>query len=225
MEKRRIIFGAYDTAANGWTLTGWVLTPPEQKTNYLDKPSGDGSWDLSTALSDGIPRYKDRQLTVTLECSDGTRADRELVIRNMVNTLDGHQWEITLPDDSTHYLVGRVHVNREYNDPAHAAVTVTATCEPWKYAKTPVLWGRAVTTVKQTAVLTNKGRRAVVPTVEVSNLLGSSVFLEYGTSSISLGNGIYRWPELLLTPGSHQVVYSSTGSANLVITYREAVLE
>ena len=225
MEKRKIIIGNYDTAAHGWTLTGWELSPPEQKTHYLDKPSGDGSWDLSTALTDGLPRYYDRQLTATLELSTGTRADRETVIRNMVNTLDGYRCEIKLPDDPDHYIVSRVHVAREYNTPAHAAVTITATCEPWRYATTPVLVGRSVGTSKQTVTLSNRGKRAVVPTIEISNLLGSSVLLEYGTTSVSLGNGKHTWPALLLTPGDHVLTYSSTGTANLVVTYREAVLE
>lgn len=225
MEKRKIIIGDYNTADDGWTLAAWQLDPAVQKTKFEQKPLGDGSWDLSTALTDGVPRYNDRELTVTLELSEGTRLEREEIIRRMVNQLDGLRWDIYLPDDDTHYITGRVHVAREYNDLAHAAVTVTAVCDPWKYAKTPVMVGRTVSGSRQTVTLSNRGKRAVVPTIEISNLLGSSVLLEYGTSSVSLGNGGYTWPALLLTPGDHELTYSSTGTAFLVITYREAVLE
>lgn len=220
MQKRKIIIGDYDTAAHGWTLAGWQLGKAEQKTNYYEKPSGDGSWDLSTALTDGLMRYRDRELTITLECSEGNRLEREEVIRHMVNNLDGLRLEIRLPDDDFHFVVGRVSVAREYNDMAHAAVTVTALCEPWKYSAAETVVALTATSAKQTAALVNNGRRAVVPTLKVT---GGSVLLERGTASISLAAGTYQWPELLLTSGRHSLTYSGAGS--VVITYREAVLE
>ena len=222
MEKRRIIIGDYDTAAYGWTLAAWNLSGAEQKTNYVDKPIGDGSWDLSTALTEDIPRYKDRQLVISLELSEGTRLERETVIRHMVNLLDGLRWSIRLPDDDFHYMIGRVRVAREYNDPAHAAVTVTATVEPWKYASAETSVVLAATTVKQTVQLWNSGRRAIVPTLKVDGT-SAAVLLEYGTSSVALSAGSTSWPTLLLTPGSHMLTYSGQGT--LTITYREAVLE
>lgn len=222
MEKRKIVFGTYDTAAAGWTLTGWQLSAPVQKTKYLDKLGGDGSWDLSTALTEGVMRYADRQLTASFECSEGDRLTREATIRQMVNHLDGGRVEIELPDDPYHYLVGRVSVQRGYNDMAHAAVTVSATCEPWKYSDAEIVRALTATTAEQTASLVNNGRRAVVPLLTVTGS-GASVRLSYGTASATFGAGEHKWPDLLLTPGAHAVKYS--GSGTLTITYREAVLE
>lgn len=219
MQKRKIIFDDYDTAQHGWTLTGWALGAPEQKTNYVDKPSGDGAWDLSTALTDGVLKYRDRPLTASFESSVGTRLEREETIRGMINKLDGMRVHIRLPDDDLHYVVGRLHVVREYNDLSHAAVTVEATCEPWKYANNETVVILTATTAKQTYYLVNGGRRVVVPTLQVE---GSTVLLEYGTRSISLGVGSYQWPDLLLTPGTHSLTVSGIGS--VIVTYREAVL-
>lgn len=219
MQKRKILIGDYDTAAFGWTLAAWKLADPTQKTKYEDKPSGDGSWDLSTALTDGIPRYNDRELTVTLELSEGTRLEREEIIRYMVNLLDGLRWPIYLPDDDLHFITGRVHVAREYNDPAHAAVTVTAICEPWKYANTETVVTLTATSTARSTTLYNSGRRAVVPTLTVTG----SVVLGFGASTLSLSAGTYTWPDLLLTTGRHVLTYS--GSGTVVLTYREAVLE
>ena len=70
MNRRRIIIGIYDTAESGWTLSAWNFTPARHKSTLVEKPGGDGAWDLSTALSDGIPRYETRELTATLERSD-----------------------------------------------------------------------------------------------------------------------------------------------------------
>lgn len=222
MEKRKIIFNYYDTAVHGWTLTGWTLSPAEQKTKYLEKPNGDGSWDLSTVLTDGVLRYKDRTLKVTLECSEGTRMEREKLIRDLINELDGVKATIHLPDDETHFLTGRLHIVREYNDLAHAKVSVTAVCEPWKYAVDATVVNLTATTTSQSITLINSGRRAVVPQISV---MGGTVTLGYGTASKDVpGDGqTYQWPELLMTPGEHPVTYS--GSGTIMFWYREAVLE
>lgn len=223
MEKRKIIFGEYNTAEHGWTLcAGWAFSAPVHKSHYVDKPAGDGTWDLSTAISDGLPRYNDRSLKAAFECSEGTRMEREATIREMINQLDGLRVNIILPDDDAHYIVGRLSVAREYNDLAHARVAVSAVCEPWKYENDETIMTLTAATNKNAAILHNEGRRAVVPTLTVEGD-GSSVLLEYGSSSIALSPGTYQWPLLLLTPGTHSVTYS--GSGKLTIKYREAVLE
>lgn len=222
MAKRRITFGGYDTAAHGWTLAKWKLTEAKQKTNFVSKPGGDGSWDLSTALTGGIPRYNDRTLTATFECSEGDRLSREAKIREMVNTLSGMRENIELPDDPYHHLNGRIQVARDYNDLAHCAVSVTATCGPWKESNTETKITLTAQTEEKKALLTNNGRRAAVPLLTVSGS-GADVRLAYGSASTALSEGTYKWPDLLLTPGTHEVAYSGKGT--LVITYREAVLE
>lgn len=222
MIKRNINLGSYSTAANGWTLTSWKLGEAQQKTNYIDRPGGDGAWDASTALTDGIPRYNNRPLTITLECSEGDRLTRKAKISQMVNQLDGMQERIELPDDEGHYLIGRLHVAENYNDLAHAAVTVTATCDPWKYSSSETVITLAASASKATAELINNGRRAVVPSLKVAGT-GANVLLAYGSASSALSAGTYQWPDLLLTPGSHLLEYSGTGT--LTLTYREAVLE
>ena len=222
MKKRAFIFGAYNTATEGWTLTSWKLSPPVLKSQYVDKPGGDGSWDLSTALTDGLPRYEDRTLTATFELSTGDRASREAIIRNMVNTLSGQRVNISTPDDTDYYLTGRVSVAREYNDLAHAAVTVTAVCEPWKYAYAETVIALAVTSEERTVDLFNGGSRTVVPLIKVAGV-GTFVYLSYGDSTLALSPGTHQWSDLLLTPGSHILTYH--GGGTLTISYREAVLE
>lgn len=220
MKKRTIRFGTYDTATHGWTLTGWELGSAEPKTTYLEKPNGDGTWDLTTALSDGIVKYKDRPFTASFECSEGNRTEREAMIRQMINELDGMKVDFVLPDDDYHYVTGRLRVVRKYNDLAHASVTVTATCEPWKYSITETVVTLTASTTKQRATLYNRGRRAVVPLIKIT---GSSVLLEYGAASQAFSAGDYKWPNILLTTGSLALTYS--GSGTVTFTYREAVLE
>lgn len=218
MKKRSLKIGTYDTAFHGWTLTGWTLSAPEQKINYIEKTGGDGSWDMSTALTGGIPRYKDRTLTVTLECSKGTRADREKLISDMVNNLDGLVWPIVLPDHPEHYLTGRIHVAELQSSVAYAEVQITATCEPWLYKSHESVVEISSAGPEATEDIYNYGRKAVVPMLLVEGSIG----LRYGDNEVQLGEGAYKWPSLLLTPGLNTLTYSGIGT--LTLTYREAVL-
>lgn len=231
MKKRGMIFtavegieaGFWDSALDEWTLApGWVFGEATQKTNFIDKPHGDGSWDMSTALTDGIETYYDRTLAATFECSEGDRASREAKIRDLINQLDGKRANIQLPDTPVHHITGRIHIARLYSDLAHAAIKVTAVCDPWMYSNAETTLSLTATAEKQTAWLRNNGRRAVVPTLTVSGDK-ASVLLVYGAASSAFSAGTYLWPDLLLKTGTHELIYSGAGSVE--ITYREAVLE
>lgn len=223
MEKRHITLGSYDTAATGgWTLTEWTLSPATHDTNRVRIPGRDGSLELAAALTDGAPTYDSRTLTIRLESSEGTRLEREATINTMTNWLDGWTVDIVLPDDESHYITGRVSVAREYNDPAHAAVTVTAICDPWRYNTAETTVHLTATEEEQTAQIFNQGRRTAVPLIEITGEEGSTTLLAFGTASWALSPGIYKLPDIVLTQGSHALTYSGAGA--ITLTYREAVL-
>lgn len=218
MKKRSVTFGTYITADHGWTLTGWTLSDPEMKTNYVEKTGGDGSWDLSTTLTGGIPRYKPRNLAVFLECSQGTRADRGRLISDIVNQLDGLEWQVVLPDHPDHYLQGRLHVAVKQHSLAYAEVEVTGLVDPWFYSSREKVVEVAATLSGQTITVYNEGRKAVVPMLTVDGSLGIRV----GETYVMLSEGTYKWPTLTLLPGETSFVCLGVGS--LTVTYREAVL-
>lgn len=221
MIKRGLTIGSYNTVTDGkWLLTALSFSAPVQTTNFVDVPGRrKGPLDLSTALTDGDPIYGSRTLTAVFESSEDTRLERESRIQTMMNWLDGWRQDIVLPDDPEHYIVGRVHVERLYNDPAHASVQVTATCEPWRYNKEETEVILNATATAQTVTLPNQGRLAVVPLLTVTD---SEVLLQSGGSSWALGVGTYALPDLLLPQGGKEITYSGTGT--LTFTYREALL-
>ena len=226
MTKRTVKIGSYDTALVGWTLTGIKLSDPVQKTNYVEKSGGDGSWDLSTVMTEGIPRYKNRSLTLTFECSKGSRADREILIRDMVNQLDGFEQEIVLPDRPQHYLRGRVHVAVTQHSPAYASISVTADVEPWFYAarETVVMLEAPITMSTETATfqIWNQGRRVVSPLITVDGV----AHLTFNGIHTDLATGTFEWAAFQLRPGMNELIYTGSMDATdtLTLTYREAVL-
>lgn len=219
MEKRGLLIGTYNTVEHLWTLAAMELSAPEYQEKFLDVPGRDGALDLSAALTNGAPTYHSRTLTVKLECSEGTRLEREAAINTMVNWLDGWRLDIVLPDDPGHYITGRVSVAKEYNDLAHAAVTVTAVCDPWRYAKDETVYTLTAAETEKTAELANAGRRTAVPLLTIT---GGTILLKYGAFSWSLGDGTYQLPDLTVPQGGGTLTYSGTGT--LRINYREAVL-
>lgn len=219
---RKIIFGSYDTDTTwGLTLTSWQLSAPSYRSSFVQVPGRDGDLDLSTSLTDGEPRYNNRELVATFEISTSTRANRETLFRTIVNALDGRRLNITLPDDATHYIAGRLQVALEYNDLAHGALTIKGNCEPWRFAATAKTATLTATSTAQTSTLANAGRRLLVPTIVVSGE-GASVVLAFGSSTWTLSAGTYALPGLLLQMGNNTITYSGSGSAEL--TWREAVL-
>lgn len=222
MQVRNLILGSYDTHLNGpWTLSAWTFSAAEYQANLVEVPGRNGPLDLSTALTDGEPRYGSRTLTATLERSDGTRMDREAAISTMVNWLDGWRMDIQLPDDEAHYITGRVRIIPEYNDMAHAAVTVEAICDPWRYNHHETVISLTAAAAERPAMLTNRGRRSVVPVVRVTGE-NAAVLLKFGANSWALGPGEYQLPDLVVKQGDVEITYSGTGSISF--TYREAVL-
>lgn len=222
MQNRKLIIGTYDTDLHGpWTLSSLALSAPEFQSNLVEVPGRHGPLDLSAVLTDGEPRYGSRTLTATLERSDGTRLEREAAISTMVNWLDGWRQDIQLPDDDAHYITGRVHVVPEYNDPAHAAVTVTAICDPWRYNNYETVVSVTAEAEEKPVRLTNGGRRSVVPVIEITGE-GAEFRLVFGTNSWTLGPGTYQLPDLVVPQGGVQVSVSGIGVASF--TYREAVL-
>ncbi len=223
MQKRKIIIGAYDTAAEGlWTLSGFTLSRAAHHENYADVPGHSGRLDLSTVLTDGEPYYGSREFEATLESSEGTRLEREQRINQMINQLDGWRLNITLPDDPEHYISGRVRVEKLYNDPAHASVRVSATCDPWRYNNSETVVGLIATETEQTVALINTGRLSVVPNITVS---GGSVTLIFNTGTEertwTLSPGEYTLADIYLKTGASPIRYR--GSGLVTFTYREAV--
>lgn len=230
MKKRKIMIGTYDTALDGlWTLSSWSLGRAEAYENFIDVP-GHGPLDLSTVLTDGEPYYGSRPFEAVLESSEGTRLEREEIIDQMINELDGWRLDIVLPDDPLHYITGRVRVEKLFNNLAHASVRVTATCDPWRYSVWETVVALTANGDGAEVTLVNAGRRSVVPTVTVEGgNVGLVLATADGESAIALAPGVHTPADMYLKPGTATLTYGifaigSAGEAQITITYREAVL-
>lgn len=216
----------YDTITSGpWTLTGYSLSAAERKTNFVSIPGRDGEIDLAMSQTDGEPRYKNRTFTATLESSNGSRADREELINDLRNTVEGRYLQIMSPDDQEHYMQGYAHVAVEYNDLNHCRVILSAVVAPWREALDEVYAELMPTNSAQYIYMENRGGRAAAPAFVVWGT--GSVTLTWGYSSsvtinaddeeVTLTDLMMRYKDTL------RIAY--TGDAQHVsYRYREAIL-
>lgn len=221
MEKRKLLLNNYNTATDGlWTLSSCILTKGEQVQTFIEVPGRYAPLDLTDYTTDGQPYYGNASLDAILESSEGDRAARQGRIDELVNNFDGKSITIVHPDHPNHYLIGRVQIRPQYNDMAHAAVQISAVCDPWLYKTNETIYTLTASNTEKTVTLTNSGRLAVVPSV---TLTGSNKFmLAFDNHMWNLSSGDHILPDLYLTPGSHDLTY--TGSGTIKIAYREAVL-
>lgn len=198
------------------TLTAKDTTAPEPKTNYVALDGAHGTLDLTEALT-GEVTYGDRTVAAAFWSSEGTRQDREAVVRQIISGLHGKKVKIVEPDDPDHYFLGRVQVKGLERSMVHVAFEIEAICDPWRYALTET---RRHVDVDEAVnvVIRNSGVKTLCPDIAVEG----SVTLTYGGASVELTDGVYKIADIKLRSGFNVVGVSGRGS--VTFTYREATL-
>lgn len=217
--ERFFVLGDFNTWIDwGLILTSKDVTPPEPKTNYINIDGMSGSLDLSESLTGDIT-YQDRTVTATFWTDEGSYADREKLINNIVSELHGKKIKIIEPDTPHYYFYGRVVIKERHNNKAYAEFKIECICDPWRYSLQDTTRTVSVDNLLPIhVVLRNGGAKKVYPTVKVDG----SVKIEYKDITIELTSGEYSLPDLKLEKGFNIVDVSGTGT--LIITYKEADL-
>ena len=215
---RELQIGDYHTAED-WDLilNTMTINPPTPKLVSVPVDGRDGDIDLSDALT-GEVMYNNREASFTFLVTNGTQAERQAQIDEIINAVHGLKTSIVIPDDPDHYLVGRCSVSDVHNDRAYGSFRITANCEPYRYSLIETTRTVTATETPTDFALYNAGRKTVTPTLVVTG----AVLLVYGTTSVALENGTYKLPSLALKRGATTVKIS--GSGTVILTYREAVL-
>lgn len=214
---RGLKFGVYHTAED-WDLilNEKSLTPPEPKTTYISIEGRDGDLDISEALSGEI-KYNNRTASFKFILTDGSYADREAMITEILRIVHGKRLNITLDDNPDFYLSGRCTVTDRINDRAYGIIEIECNCDPWFYRQTETMRFFTVN-APMNIVLANGGGKTVTPEVTVTG----SITIEFGSSSVSLSAGTYKLTDLLLKSGNTSVTLKGSGTVSF--KYREGVL-
>ena len=198
-------------------LTAKNITPPEPKTNYVEIDGMSGSLDLSEVLSGEIT-YKDRTITATFWTDNGTRKEREKLLRDIRIALHGRKIKIIEPDDPEHYFYGRIKIKSEINKLAYAEFSIECICEPWRYSLNDTVREVVVTERVTSVIINNSGAKTLHPVISVKG----EVVITYNDVNTTLSDGDYKISDLKLRHGFNMIQVSGTGS--VTFTYKEADL-
>ena len=120
------------------TWDDWQLIPtakptfpmPEPQYKYVEIPGMDGSYDISTYLTDTI-KYNDRQATFSFRAVD-TADDWDMRCLEIGKFLHGQKMKIILEDDPLYYYEGRVTFSEKKSEGQFPTVSFACRVAPYK---------------------------------------------------------------------------------------------
>lgn len=127
-----VMFGDKHTYRDWGLLTKSrpVISPPVPKTKLIPVPGSDAVIDLTESLT-GQVHYEPR--TIKFEFwMISQRSQWPALYSDIMNTLHGKRIRIIMDDDPNFYYIGRVSVDGMEAEKKTAALTMTATVEPYK---------------------------------------------------------------------------------------------
>lgn len=199
-------------------LTAKDIPLAEPNTNLVKIDGMSGRLDLTEALT-GEVTYDNRTITATFWTDEGTRKERERLLRSIAAALHGKKIKIVEPDDPDHYFVGRVKIKGVKNILPYAEFSIEAACEPWRYANEETARRFEINSLSTTAVVINNGGvKTLYPEIAVVG----TIHITYEGRTVTLSSGSYKITDLKLRQGANVVGVSGSGS--VTFTYREADL-
>lgn len=107
-----------------------VFNPPSVKTNYIDIPGADGSFDFTETLTK-FPVYNNREGSVEFIVENGHKEWYE-IYSEIMDYLHGQYVEVMLEDDTLYYYEGRFTVNQWKSDQHWSLITLDYVLNPYK---------------------------------------------------------------------------------------------
>lgn len=221
---------------NKHTLNDWGMyivnrqdiKPPEPKKIMIDIPGGNGSLDLTEALS-GEVVYENREI----ECEFYVIGGETLwaaKYSEILAYIHGKRMKITFDDDPAYYYMGRVSVNQWKSSRQHSIITIDIDADPFKYELNPYgedwlwdpfdfLYGEIYdSTVEVSGTLVQPltvKQMPVIPTF-TSNV---AMKVTYQGSTYDLpANKETKVYDIRLTEGTQNITFTGNGSVKISFT-------
>lgn len=208
------------------------VQPPELKSFYQEVPGGDGSIDLSTAIS-GRPTYGRREITMNFKCEMPMNR-WTTTMSEILKNFHGKEGKIIFEDEPDYYYVGRMTVSDYERVVQTGTFIITAKAEPYKYEltsslepwpwdsfnfRTGIIRSYASLQVDGERILTIPGReRWVIPELEVTGTLS----LTFGGVTYKLKAGKTKLYDVVIKEGENRLIFTGTGTIS--VNYRGGIL-
>ena len=208
------------------------VSPPTVLENYIEIPGRDGFIDMSELLG-GRPHYGPRSGSweFIVDPDYALSEPWDTKFSKIMRYLHGKTHHVTLEDDRYCYYEGRLKVNSWRSDANWSSITIGYVLQPYKREMYMVgtedwVWnpfdfetgvvedyyGLPVSGSSTVEVI--GGDEPVVPTIVVNNM-GSSFSVSFGGTSYPLVNGNNTIPQIRLTEGSNELIFSGVGTVSV----------
>ena len=196
----------------GLVLNSKDISLPEPKTYIIDVPCADGSLDLSTALTGGDIKYKNR--TIKLDFTVLKPWNQLEILRSTIaNHLHGKVMKVIFDADFDSYYTGRCRITSFNSSSVPATLTIEIDAEPYKYNVEETVIFETVSGEK--TIYIDEQLMKVVPTITVSN----DMTLTYKTKLHQLYVGANIIPDIMLYSAEHNEL-TFNGNGDVTITFR-----
>lgn len=200
----------------GLYLTSLTIDAPKPKEIYVEIPNGDGSLDLTEALT-GEVHYESRPFEAVFAIKPETYSAE--LVRRLIGYLNGKQRTIRTKEEPGYYLVGRCATSLK-NDGVLAILTVKATCQPWKYKNVPTVVNSTIGASGTTELNLTNERKRVIPTITTS----AAVTIIFDGQTISVNAGTQRLTNIALSYGDNLLTITGAAGTTVSFEYQEGAL-
>lgn len=205
---------------NDWDLIlkSQEIGIPKAKTNYVDIPGGNGTIDLTEALTgEVLYEGRDGSFVFDLLCSP---AERAAVIASFGSFIHGRKRTITLPDDPDYYYVGRMEIKEYKTAGMLGEIEIKTFCEPYKYKKDKTVVQGPIGVGGSLALNCANTRKKAIPEITVS----AAVSITFDGSTYALEAGTHTITNIILVEGSNNMSITGTNGTTVKFEYQEGAL-
>lgn len=196
----------------GLVLNSKEITLPEPKTYLVDVPCADGSLDLSTALTGGDIKYKNRSIKLNFTVLRPWN-QLETLRSTIANHLHGKIMKVIFDADFEFYYTGRCRISTFNTDTNPATLTIEVDAEPYKFDIMETVVEETVSGEK--TIFIDEQKMKVVPTIAVSN----DMTVTYKSKMHQLFAGDNIIPEIMLSSAEDNKL-TFNGNGMLTIRFR-----
>ena len=183
----------------GLLLTSVTLSPPAPKTHLVDVPGGDGSIDLTEALTGDIA-YGDR--SQTFEFAVPVPDSFETAKTRISNCVHGRRLAYRLSWDPGYTYYGRFAVKSYEESPGVGRIALDVVADPYKTRNTQ---SRRLNACGGRMYRLESGRKPVQPVIEC----GTPTRVTFGGRTTVLGIGTWRLNDVVFRQGWNDLYINS----------------
>lgn len=198
-------------------LSSYKIGDAEPKEVYVDLPSGDGSIDLTEALT-GEVSYGDRFFEAVLTFGP-PRSGWIEKLNEIRSFLNGRTRKLVEPIDTDHYYIGRFKTDFE-SEGVLGLLTLTGTLKPYKYKNSLTVRNITLPASGTSNLTLKNSRKRVIPTITTDK----QITIKFNNQTRTINAGEHRLTSLVLVEGENKIHFTGTTGTKIDIEYQEGAL-